>query len=864
MSWDKIWWKRMRKIRDYRFHSRRAKLSKLKLAKFLSLAAFLGIIFSFFLGTVLFAWYARDLPRPDRMARREGFATKIYDRNQKLLYDVFREERRTPVELKDIPQHLKDATIAIEDKNFYKHQGFDPTGWLRAIYNIIFRRTLQGGSTLTQQLVKNVLLTPQRTIGRKIKEFVLAVQIERKYSKDEILQMYLNEAPYGGTAWGVESASEIYFGKKVKDLNLTESAVLAGLPQRPSSYSPFGQNPEAYLWRTEQVLRRMREDGYITRDKEEEAKKELEKLEFQPPGSDFKAPHFVMYVKRLLEEEYGEDVVEKGGLRVYTTLDLELQEKVQTVVYEEIKKVESIDITNGAALVMDPQNGEILAMVGSKDYNDPNYDGQVNVTLSLRQPGSAIKPATYVTALKKGYTPASLLIDVKTTFPGGRGQKDYIPVNYDGKFHGPAQIRFTLGNSLNIPAVKMLANVGIKGMLETAYKMGFTTLEPTAENVSRFGLSLTLGGGEVRLLDMVSAYSAFANEGYKVKPVAILKVEDYQGKVLKEEKPSKLERVLTPEEAFLISDILSDNNARLITFGVNSLLNIPGVAVKTGTTDDMRDNWAVGWTPGVIVISWVGNNDNSPMKGVASGISGASPIWRRIILEVLRNMPRREFSIPEGIVKLEVDAVSGFPSHDGFPSRTEYLIKGTVPSGPDPIHTKLKLCKGQNKLATETQIAKGDYEEKEFIILKEKDPSGAALWQVGINAWISEQGDERYHYPTEYCGVSDEVVVNFRKPHDKERIESNEFEIEIEAVSAEEIERVKIYVDDDFKKNLTSRPFKSKLSLDDGVYELKAEAIDKKDNKGEAKIKIGVKRDWDWQPEPPPSPSPSPSPSPTP
>ncbi|KKR76024.1 MAG: hypothetical protein UU21_C0020G0001, partial [Candidatus Levybacteria bacterium GW2011_GWA2_40_8] len=433
--------------------------------------------------------------------------------------------------------------------------------------------------------MKNTLLSQQRAVSRKIKEFVLSVQIEKKYTKDEILQMYLNESPYGGTAWGVEAAAETYFGKKVSELNLVESAILAGLPQAPSTYSPFGVNTEAYKDRTKAVLRRMREDNYITKDQEKQALADLETVKFAAEGSDFKAPHFVMYVKQKLIDRYGERLVEQGGLKVTTTLDWQLQEKAQAIVTEEIAKVEDIHITNGATLVIDPQTGEILAMVGSKNYAAEDYDGKVNVTLSLRQPGSAIKPVTYVTAFRKGYSPATMIADVLTEFPGGANLPEYKPKNYDGKVHGPVQLRYALGSSLNIPAVKLLQLVGVKDMLTTAYQMGFTTLEPTTANVNRFGLSVTLGGGEIRLIDMVAAYSAFANLGFKVEPVSILKVEDAQGKILEENKPVAKQRVLSEEEAFLINDILADNKARLITFGANSLLNIVNrtVAVKTGT-----------------------------------------------------------------------------------------------------------------------------------------------------------------------------------------------------------------------------------------------------------------------------------------
>ncbi len=638
MSWRQTWRKRSKEVERYRLPVRRRRTSyrsawllRSQLITRFSKLTLIGVVAGVLFIAFLFIWYAKDLPQPYKIVRKEGFATKIYDRNNQLLYDVYAEQRRTPVKLEEIPLYLRQATVAIEDKNFYGHGGFDPTGWMRAMINIVIRQKLQGGSTLTQQLVKNVLLTPERTFTRKIKEFILAVQIERRYSKDEILQMYLNEAPYGGTAWGVEAAAEVYFEKKVSDLTLVESAVLAGLPQRPSAYSPFGEDPQAYIWRTEQVLRRMREDDYITAEQEEVAKKQITEVEFTAEGPGFRAPHFVMYVKKILEERYGVRMVEQGGLRVTTTLDLDLQEEAQEVVSEEIAKVEGIHITNGAALVVDPQTGEILAMVGSKNYNDPDYDGKVNVTQSLRQPGSAIKPVTYVTAFKKGYTPSSLIMDTKTSFPGG-DKPEYVPVNYDGQFHGPLQVRYALGSSINVPAVKMLALVGVRDMLQTGWEMGFTSLEPTQENLSRLGLSVTLGGGEVRLIDMVSAYSAFANGGYKVPPTAILKVTDKDGHVLEESKPKKGRRVLTEEQAFLINHILSDNSARLITFGENSLINIQGVAAKTGTTNDKRDNWTVGWTPSIVTGVWVGNNDNTPMQRVASGVSGAAPIWRRIIL----------------------------------------------------------------------------------------------------------------------------------------------------------------------------------------------------------------------------------------
>lgn len=805
--------------------------------------SFAGVLAIFLLFSVVFPLFALNLPSPDEVVRREGFSTKILDRNGVPLYDIYAKQNRTPVKLEDVPLYLQQATIAIEDKNFYKHGGFDPTGILRAAWNIAVHRKLQGGSTLTQQLAKNVLLTSERTLPRKIREFILAVQIEKKYEKDEILQMYLNEAPYGGTAWGVQAAAELYFDKQVKELTLVESSILAGLPQRPTSYSPYGTNSEAYVGRTEQVLRRMREDGNITREQEAEALKQLESVEFAGRDASLKAPHFVMYVQSILSERYGEALVEQGGLRVTTTLDWELQKKAQDIVSEEITKVESLHITNGAAVAIDPQSGEILSMVGSKDFGQEGY-GQFNAALGLRQPGSAIKPVTYVTALKKGYTASTLLMDTQTTFPGGVGQPDYEPVNYDGEFRGPVQVRYALGNSINVPAVKMLALVGVRDMLRTAADLGLSTLEPTRENLQRFGLSVTLGGGEVRLLELTSAYGAFANGGIKHEPVAILKVEDSKGKVLEEHKASRGRRVLEEAEAFLISDILSDNNARAEVFGTRSALYIAGrnAAVKTGTTNDQKDNWTVGWTPQVVVGVWVGNNDNSSMTQVASGVTGASPIWRRILLEALHDKPNISFEVPKSIISAEVDRVSGYRAHDGYPSRTEYFIKGTEPAGEDPVHARLKICKSGSGLATPSQVSAGQYDEKEFFVFKEEDPFGPPnRWQEGVLAWLATQPDSRYHPPGEYCDSANPVNVEFITPKDKEKINSRTFEVRVDARSTTDIVQVEIELDGVKQAKLISQPWSMELKVDaDGVYELRAIAKDKEGRESDRKIKIGV------------------------
>ena len=853
---------------------RRRKYSRKRVKKRLSIKqiilVFLISLFVCFLGTVItFAWFARDLPRPGQVVRREGFATRIYDRNDQLLYDIYQQEKRTPVSLEQIPEFFRQATIAIEDEEFYQHKGFSLRGISRALYNIVFRHRLQGGSTLTQQLVKNVLLSSERTVSRKIKEFILAIQIEAKFSKDEILEMYLNEAPYGGTARGVEAASELYFDKSVSELSLVEAAILAGFPQSPTVYSPFGADPEAYMGRAEHVLRQMVENGYITQEEEEKATKELSHIEFAPRSSDFLASHFVMYVKKLLVERFGEAMVEAGGLRVTTTLDLDLQKEAEKVVAEEIEKVIYLNITNAGVVVLDPATGEILAMVGSRDYNEPNFGKMNVVTQGLRQPGSAIKPVTYVTALKRGYTAAHLIMDTKTEFPGVSADKPYIPVNYDGKYHGPMQMRFTLGNSINLAAVKMLAQVGLRNMLEVAYNMGLSTLEPTAANLSRLGLSVTLGGGEVRLLELASAYSAFANGGFKVAPMAILKVENKEGKILEEFEPQKNKRVLTSGEAFIISDILSDNNARLVAFGPNSALNIPNrtVAVKTGTTNDMRDNWTIGWTPQVITGVWVGNNDNSEMKSVVSGITGAAPIWRKIILAALADKPNIGFSASGDVVTADVDMISGARVHDDFPSRLEYFIKGTEPQNEDKIHLKLKICKSEGKLATPLDIARGDYEEKEFFRFSEEDPfagpEGENRWQKGINEWLLGQDDPRYHPPTEYCGTADEVGIQFEEPHDHDTVQ-NEFKVKVKPLVLGEVEWVKIYADDREKQTFDNPPYEIDLVLPDGSHKIKAKIRDKDGHEAETEIHIGVNTSWEPTPIPTPTLIPTPSLSPSP
>lgn len=855
-------WKRSRP--DYSL--RVAKIKRWSQLTTLLLLASIGLVF---LTIFLFAWYGKDLPQPNRVRRVEGLSTVISDRNGEVLYDIYGEQNRVPVPLAEMPLFLRQATIAIEDKDFYKHQGFSLRGMGRAILNIFVFRNLQGGSTLTQQLVKNVLLTSERSIPRKIKEFILAVQIERKYSKDEILQMYLNEAPYGGTAWGVEIASQVYFAKHAKDLNLTEAVVLAGLPNAPTKYSPlFGSDPKAYLWRSEQVLRRMREDGYLTKDQEEKVKKELPKVEFAKENVNFRAPHFVMYIKEQLVQQFGEKLVEQGGLKVTTTLDWKIQEQAEKIVKEEVEKLKTLKVSNGAAVVIDPQTGQILAMVGSKDYNATESGGlKFNVvTQGLRQPGSAIKPVIYAAAFKKGYTPATLLMDVETHFPGGEGKPDYIPKNYDGKFRGPVQVRLALGNSINVAAVKMLAMVGIKEALATAYEMGLTTLKPTDDNLTKLGLSLTLGGGEVKLLDLTSAFGVLATGGLRQEPISILKVQDNHGKTLFEAKPTLGQKVLSPQVAFLVSHILADNEARKDIFGPNSWLVVPGktVSVKTGTTDDKKDNWTVGYTPSFAVGVWVGNNDNSAMHpSLASGVTGAAPIWNRIMKYVLKDKVDETLTVPAGVVTSIIDSLAGGFPKENLPTRSEYFIAGTEPTAVSPIYQKLKISKNNGKLANPVEIGRGEYEEKDFIVFQEQDPistDGKNRWQEGIDAWLAGKADAQYHPPRETSTDKlNEVAARIKTPSDHAQINDNDVLVETEAISGSgEIVKMEIFVDNNLKKTVSTNKFSEKINLNNGSHTLKVKAQDSRGNVSESEIKIGVNVPWDSA-----TPTPTPSPTPT-
>lgn len=611
----------------------------------------LPFIFLLILSSVFYFLVLKDLPSPKELTNREQeVSTKILDRNGELLYTIYKDKNRTPVKLSQIPENTRLATLAAEDAEFYTHPGFSVRGILRALTKNFKEGRLEGGSTITQQLVKNALLSSEKTYIRKIRELILSIGVELNFSKDQILEMYLNEVSYGGTAYGIQEASRLYFGKDVNSLTLSESALLAGLPQSPTKYSPFGSNPDLTFSRQREVLHLMRINRYITSEEEEEAS--LKRITFAPNRTDIKAPHFVMYVREKLIEEFGEEMVLRGGLIVTTTLDIKIQEMAEKIVKEELEKLKILKVGNAASLIMDPKTGEILAMVGSKDYFDTEGGGNVNVTLRPRQPGSSIKIINYAQALTNGLTLASTVDDSPITF-SIPGLPPYTPKNYDGNYKGKIPVRSALAESRNIPAVKILASYGVNKMIDLGQNLGITTWTDR----SRFGLSLTLGGGEVKLLDLTQVYSVIANFGVKKEIKVVNEVKNNKGNVIYSNIESRFDiensTIIDPRVAFLLIDVLKDNVARTPAFGSHSMLvvpNHPEVAVKTGTSNDLKDNLTIGFNKDYVVSVWVGNNDGTPMSRIASGITGAAPIWNKIMKTLLIDEESTEWTPPEGLI----------------------------------------------------------------------------------------------------------------------------------------------------------------------------------------------------------------------
>ena len=797
-----------------------------KLFKF---CLFLGLIAAL----VVFLYIAkisRDLPDPNKLTEREvAQSTRIYDRSgETILYEIYGEEKRTIIDLGELPDYVKQATIAIEDKDFYTHKGISIFGIIRGvIWQSVRGKRMQGGSTLTQQFIKNSILTDERTVTRKIKEWILSYRLEQKFSKDEILQMYFNEIPYGSTAYGVEAASQRYFGKSARDLHLAEAAILAALPQAPSRYSPFGSNRDTLIGRQHYILDLMVEQGYIPYPKAEAAKQY--ELEFKEQSNNIIAPHFVMYVKEILGEKYGEKMIEQEGLQIYTTLDLEKQKLAEEIIMEiGEKNAEEYGASNAALLALDPKTGEIVSMVGSRDYFNDEIDGQFNITTSIRQPGSSMKPLVYAAAFNQGYTPDTILYDVVTNFSNVDGES-YEPHNYDSEEHGPVTIRKALAGSLNIPAVKAMYLAGIDNVLNLARDLGYTTLE----DKDRFGLSLVLGGGEVKMIEHVNAYSAFAREGKINSLKAILEIRDKNGKILEKFEGEESRQVLDPKVARAINDILSDNNARTYAFGANNWLHFANrpVAAKTGTTNDYRDAWTIGYTPSIVVGVWVGNNDNSPMKRGAAGGKVAAPIWHKFMAEATKSHPVERFR------KFEREE-TGKDVLDGK-SATSSIVK---------------IDKISGLLATE-HTPEEAIEEKEFIqahsilyYLDKNDPRGEKpeeasrdpqfqLWEDAILGWLESEAASSTDLSIEMPPIESDNIhtadakpsLRILSPANNETITQPFLNSRVEIDAKRNVQFVSYYIDNNLFKIQVNYPYSLEEEidfLDNGFHNLSVKVCD--------------------------------------
>lgn len=789
---------------------------------------------------VTLAYFSRDLPSPTELTNREvAQSTKIYDRNGKLLYDIYDgEHNRTLLTFDQIPQVVKDATIAAEDKDFYKHQGFSLKGIAVALFKNIMSQSIEGGgSTITQQLVKNAILEDtSQTPVRKLKELVLAIQIERRYSKDQILQIYLNEIPYGGTAYGIEAAAHRYFNKPAKELTLPEAALLAGMVQSPTRYNPL-VNPDAAYARQHYVLDQMADAGKISQEEAKEAKDQ--KLAFASgiDSSGIKAPHFVFYVKQLLEEQFGTKLVEQGGLKVTTTLDLDKQVIAEEEIHNQIDRLAKAhaNATNAGLISVDPKTGQILAYVGSEDFNDTEHDGNVDVIQRKRQPGSSVKPFTYLEALTKGYTLGTYLGDVPTCFGG---EPNYCPGNSDGKYWGPLLPRVALSNSRNIPAVKMTQLVGVDGFIEMAESLGITTFTDR----DSYGVSIGLGAADAKPYDMAQAYATLANQGVRQDLTPILKVEDSAGNVLSQYAASDGKRVVDAEYVYLVSDVLSDNDARARLFGPHNLLEIGRpAAVKTGTTDMNWDAWTAGYTPSLSTVVWVGNMNHEEMNGI-QGSTGATPIWHYYMQRALKGTPVEHFERPDNVIAVNIDSVSGMLPGPGSKVRSELFVKGTEPTQIDTFSKQVKVDKVNGLLANAATIATGNAEDRTCIQLKEQ----VGAWQSYTNAWMESQGAP-YNCPTKtselYHTAGDKPFVTITSPKNNTQVDSNKLTVKTDVASAGTIIQVTFYFDNIPVKNVTSIPYTYTFNLnsnDTGKHTIKVKAVDSNGNEGSDSISIVV------------------------
>lgn len=772
----------------------------------------------------LFIYYSRALPDPNRLLGRDvPESTKIYARDGSLLYEVHGEVKRTQVNLDQISPDLKNATIVAEDRDFYHHSGISITGLMRsAVVDIISGQKRQGGSTITQQFIKNAVLTNDKSFIRKLKEIILSIELEARFSKDEILKMYLNEIPYGRNAYGVEAAAQTYFGKDASNLTIAESAYLAALPQAPSYYNPSGPNFDALQARQQYILTQMKDLGYINDDQLKKATEE--DVQFQQIKNAITAPHFVLYVQDYLAQKYGEQTLESGGLKVYTTLDPKLQEIAEKAVADGAVKNAKSGGYNAALVAEDPKTGQILAMVGSKDYFGENYptgcnpktclfSPNVNIATTLQQPGSSFKPYAYVTAFGKEfkYSPSSLLVDVKTDFG------NYSPNNFNLSFNGPVSMRKALAGSLNVPAVKTVALVSPDKVIETARSLGISS------QFTDCGLALVLGGCDVTLLDHTSAYAAFANKG-KVNPkTSILKVVSQDGQTLEEYKENS-NQVLDEQAVYELTSILSDNSARSYVFGANSALQLGNrpVAAKTGTTQDFRDGWTMGYTPSLVAGVWVGNNNNAPMKQDAVVMAG--PIWHQFMLEALKDTPIEQFDKPDGIKTVTVDAISGkLPTQYTPETRTDIFADYAVPTDYDNVHIPVKIDSQTGLPATD--LTPPDQITTEVYNVLHSEKPNSPNWENPVIAWALEHG---YKYPPG-SGIENPAgdgKIKITSPVDGDTVNKAPITINMTA-QGDNIARIDISVDGQFEQSTQDFPYKIKLSkqYSDGPHTIMARVV---------------------------------------
>ncbi len=779
----------------------------------------LGLLF-----TGLIVIWISTLQLPDFKSftdRKIQSSTKIYDRTGEiLLYDVHADIKRTIIPYEEMGTNILNATVAIEDSEFYQHHGIRIKSIIRATFWAkLTGKKLQGGSTITQQLIKNTLLTPEVSISRKMKEWILAVKLEKIMSKDDILALYLNEAPYGGNIYGVEEATKAFFGKEPKEVSLAESAYLASIPNGPTYYSPYRKNKDKLDERKNIVLKRMLDLGFITEEEHQKAKSEV--VTFLPEQPmHIAAPHFVFFIKEYLENRYGADALEGGGLKITTTLDYELQKKAEEITLKNaLENEKNWNGKNASVVVLDPKTGQILSMVGSRDYFDKTIDGNFNVATAGRQPGSSFKPIVYALAFEKGYTEKTTLFDVKTEFnascnPNGLSTdtKCYSPDNYDNAFRGPLSLRAGLAQSINIIAVKLLYLVGISDSIKMARNLGITTL---LNDPDRYGLTLVIGGGETTLLDMTSVYGVFANNGVRNPYTGILSVEDGTGNILEKYEESP-QQILKPNTTNLLSSILSDNEARTPTFGANSVLKIPGkdVAVKTGTTNNNKDAWTIGYTPSLAVGVWVGNNDNIPMKKGGAALAG--PIWNEVMTEALKSTSVEYFNKPEPVDEtlppllrglwqggetFSIDTVSGGLATEFTPAELKKEISITN------VHTILYWLDKNNPLNIKTTNSNSD--------------SQFENWEYGVRGWWEAN---KYKYPivtlankpTYYDNVHTEsskpvfsIIGVKNTPYQKNETMS----VLINPTSQNVIKKIDVFINSKYITSLKTYPFSTSISL---------------------------------------------------